>query len=387
MIEYFRYAARSISGNKLRSILTIISIAIGVANIVAMLSISEGLKSKTLDLLGRLGSEKILIWIGTATYFHPEEFELFSDEDIIKLKKIEGVKEIHAMLYKYYIINYKGKKSGSWITGLSRDAMTSLSKYYKLKIGRYFLEGKREAVIGYRIYTRFDLKIGDTLKIGRHEFKIVGILEEIGTYDDDISIFIPLSYAKEIFNEKGYNFLIIISDINLVEKVADRVRYMLMNERKKEDFVIYTQENLRKEVLKILNTIILILLTLSIVSIIVAGIITTNTMLTNIIERTREIGILKAIGAGTLNIVMIFLSELLIIATISSLIGIFTGYVISYFMPELMYKTFKMKIAPIFNLELIFAGIFISIFISIIFSIYPIYKALKIKAIDVLRYE
>ncbi len=386
-MNHLKYAIRSISYNKTRTILISISIIIGIANLVAMISISEGLKYKTISTLERLGSDKILVWIRHYGFYHPYEYEGFDEEIIKKISRIDGVKKVFPIIYKNYIIKYRWKKTSSWITCLSEDAMRTLSKYYKLLKGRYFYENKKEVVIGYRIYKRLGVDIGDEIRIFGENFKIVGIIQEIGVYDDDITAFLPLSIAKRLLEEKGYNYLFIISDINNVEKVSEKIRILLKNKRKKEDFVIYTQENLREEVMKILGTITIILITLSMASITIAGIIITNTMLTNVVERTREIGILRAIGADTKDIVLIFLSEIISITFVSTIIGTIFGIILSHIIPSYMAKVFRVSIEPIINFKIILIGIFISIIVSIIFSLYPIYKAVKIKPIDVLRYE
>ncbi len=362
----------------------IVSIAVGVANLVAMISISEGLKFKTTSLLERLGSDKIIVWLQQPLHIY--EYEGFKEETINKIKKVEGVKEVYPMVYKSYMLSYNNKRQSSWLTCLSEEALRSLSKYYKLLKGRYFIGNRKEVVIGYRIYKKLGLNIGDYIKIFNQKFKVVGILDEVGVYSEDIVVFVPLKIVKNIINIK-YNYLIIISDIKYVEYVAKKVKLILKNERKKEDFLIYTQESLRNEVLKILGTITLILFTLSIASILIAGMVLINTMLTNIIERTREIGILRAIGAETKTIVLIFLSEILMVILISSILGIILGVILAKILPIYITKIFRVEIEPIFNLEIILKGIGISSLICILFGIYPIYKATRIKPVEVLRYE
>ncbi len=392
-LESFIYSYRYLSKRKSRTILTLLGIIIGVATIVAMISIGNGLKVSIEDQFEKFGANKLTVAplalfelrVGGA----PVKVEGFSERDIAEIKRISGVKDAVPYFYSIGTVEYKGKVFSTYIAGGTREGIDVFKKFYRLKAGRLFKNYEKDAVvIGYRIYKDYKAKIGDKMKINGYSFKIVGIFEEIGNIEDDSTIYMPIKRAQEIFNTEDITMIFVVAESeDVVDEVAKRVKERLKILRKAEDFDVLTAKQLAEQILEITKTITFVLSGIAAVSLIIGGIIVMNTMLMNVIERTKEIGVMKAIGATNTTILKIFFAESIIIGIIGGVIGVSFGTMLSKIIDFLGKNYFGSSFKTVVTPEVILFGILVSVFVSIVASLYPAYKIAKLDPVETLRYE
>jgi putative ABC transport system permease protein len=258
---------------------------------------------------------------------------------------------------------------------------------------------KYKAVIGYKIWDgdlfgEKSLGVGDEVLIEDIEFKIVGVLEKIGSDQDDSSIYIPVETAQDMYNEKGqYDQLIArVRDGFDVEKVAEDIKEEMRDDRGQkegeEDFTAQTSEQLMEMTGGILSAIQTVVVGISTISLLVGGIGIMNSMYTSVLERTREIGIMKALGATKNDIMEIFLVEAGMLGLVGGAVGALIGITLSktveyYSVTVLKQELLKASMAP----EIILGAIFFSFVVGCISGVFPAIQASKLKPVEALRYE
>ncbi len=392
-MESFVYSYRYLSKRKSRTILTLLGIIIGVATIVAMISIGNGLKVSIEEQFEKLGANKLTV--APLALFElraggaPIKVEGFSEKEIEEIKKIDGVEDAVPYFYSIGTVEFKGEVFSTYIAGGTRRGADIFKTFYRLKSGRFFKDYEKDTVVvGYRIYKDYNVKIGDKIKINGYNFKIVGILEEIGNVEDDSTIYMPIERVQEIFNTKDITMIFVVAESeDVVDEVAKRIKERLKILRKAEDFDVLTTKQLAEQILSITKTITFVLSGIAAVSLIVGGIIVMNTMLMNVIERTKEIGIMKAIGATNIGVLRIFFAESVIIGIIGGIIGVSFGIVLSKIIDFVGKNYFGSSFKTVVTPELLLSGVLISVFISILASLYPAYKIAKLNPVEALRYE
>ncbi len=392
-MESFAYSFRYLSKRKSRTILTLLGIIIGVATIVAMISIGNGLKISIEEQFEKFGANKLTVAPLSLFEFRaggaPVKIEGFSEKDIEEIKKVEGVVDAVPYFYSIGTVEFKGKIFSTWIAGGTRKGADIFKTIYRLKAGRLFKDYERDAVVvGYRIYKDYNVKIGDKMKINGYVFKVVGILEEIGNIEDDSTIYMPIKRSQEIFNSDEITMIfVVVEDEKIVEDVSKRIKERLKILRKAEDFDVLTTKQLAEQILSITKTITFVLSGIASVSLLVGGIIVMNTMLMSVVERTKEIGVMKAIGATNNIVLRIFFAESVIIGIIGGVIGVSFGVVLSKIIDLAGKNYFGSSFKTVVTPELIVFGILISVVVSILASLYPAYKIAKLDPVETLRYE
>ncbi len=408
--------------SKLRSWLTIIGIVIGVAAVVAIVSIGEGLQQNIKSRLGGLGAEIITISPGggraSAGFrggfggLHGEGMggqeqttsstKNLTKKDMQTLQSIENIKVIHGSVSGKGEAYYLAEKANVNVEGVDplvwKDVTTS-----EIETGRFLNPSDHDAiVIGNRISKntfKQPLILNRILAIEGKPFKIVGILKE-GNGGEDNKIIMPIETARETIEgtgkEKFDSITIKASSIDAVDKIMEEAEKKLMISRhlteKRKDYRINSAKATQERLNDITQTMTLFLGAIAAVSLIVGAVGIANTMFTSVLEKTKEIGIMKAIGAKNSDIMMIFTFNAGMVGMVGGLLGIALGTVISMSLPHIGLRylggpSAGSPMQTVITVKLLLYALVLSVLIGIIAGIVPAYRASKLKPVDALRYE
>ena len=401
MKEYFKIAIKNLKARSLRSWLTILGIIIGVFLIVSLLSLSEGLKMTVMQQLRMMGKDVLIVFPGelseiTATILGGMKL---SEEDTKVIKKVEGVELVIPMAWKGEAMRYEGKTKIVLLCGYPRKEAQELFKTdlgWSLAEGDWPLPGKKEIIVGNLVPKEFfpGMKPGTKAYIKGREFLVTGILKSLGSKQDDSMVGLDLEVFREITGErKGAQFAFVkIKSGFDPEKVAEKIKNALEATQKRRPgketlaFSVLTNEKAGSIAGSILIIIQIIVFAFASIAILVGGIGIMNTMFTSVRERTREIGIMKAIGAKNSEILIIFLIEAGIIGLIGGLGGTILG--ISFARAIETYG----QVHPLFYFHasitpgLIIFGFLFSFFVGCFSGFLPARRAARLKPVEALRY-
>jgi putative ABC transport system permease protein len=414
----FKLALNIILHSKLRSWLTIIGIVIGIAAVVAIVSIGEGMQQNVESRLGGLGADIITITPGggrasrgfifmegggppggagsTAT----TEAKNLTKKDVQVLRTIDGVALIQGTVSGQGEVYYLGEKATISITGVDPLVWKEITTS-KLASGRFLGPSDYNVVVvGSRIAEdtfKQPLALNRQLTIEGKAFKIVGILEESGTGGEDNRIIMPIAAARDTLEDVGEEefdaITIKAANADDIEQIMAEADEKLLISRhlteSKKDFRISSTKSMQETVSSVTQTMSLFLETIAAVSLLVGGVGIANTMFTSVLEKTKEIGIMKSIGAKNGDIMMIFVLNAAIVGLIGGLLGIGLGAMISSVLPLLGMRMMGMggELTTVITPLLLLYAVLLAIGIGIAAGVIPAYRASKLKPVDALRYE
>jgi len=400
--DYINIPWKEIKRKKVRSWLTLIGIFIGIAAIVSLITLGQGLQNAIEQQFSALGNDKLFI-LPKGGFFGMGSSKLLTEDDLEVIQKTSGVKLATGLSQAFAKGEYNDLVNYGFISGISTDpeerALVWDAQTYGLSEGRLLREGdKFKTLLGYE-YTQDNLfdkrvELGDKIILHNKEFKVIGFLEKIGSPPDDQSAIIPLNAYKELFGtEDELNFIIAQSSLGEDPiKVADDIEKEM---RKKhgldegdEDFDIQTPEQFAEAFAVILNIVQIVLIGIAGISLLVGGIGIMNTMYTAVLERTREIGILKALGARNSQVMALFLVE----SGLYGLGGGVVGATVGIGFAKLTELAFTIAVGPAFlaiKIDWLLVGgtLLFSFIIGCLSGIAPARSASKQNPVDSLRYE
>jgi putative ABC transport system permease protein len=398
--DLLKEAFRSLLSNKLRSGLTILGIIIGITAIIAMLSIGEGAKRQLAQSVENLGSNQLNVLPG---FIQPGRgivsagrgtAQSLKMRDVDVIKKIEGVKAVSPEISRrFQVISSSGKNTNVLVIGVTPEYL--LVRNSKVEKGYFFKENdlNRFAVLGPTVAEDLfgeEDPIGKTIRINKINFKVIGVLEakgSVGFINADEVVLIPLLVMQKILTGSEYLSLIAVQaeSSELVDKVKDDITNALLKEHKvspeNQDFSVIAAQQFLNTFNALINTMTIFLSSIAAISLVVGGIGIMNMMLTSVTERTKEIGLRKAIGAKKKEILMQFLIESVILTLIGGIFGIILGSLISIGVSKFANITSEVSLYSIF-LSLTFSSL-----VGIIFGYWPAKKAADLDPIVALRYE
>ncbi len=403
--KYFILAGKEFKRRKLRSILTLIGIIIGIAAIVSLITLGQGLKNAIDKQFDALGKDKLFIAAkGNAlTPGLTIDAVKITEDDLEVIQQTHGVKRAAGLIYSTGRIEFNDIVRYNFVTGMPEDpedrALIGEANSYKILKGRFIEKGDRfRAVLGHE-YTQpsfFEkqIELGDRIQIQDREFKVVGFMQKIGSPPDDQSIIIPLDIYASVF-DTGDELGILIAQTDSgedVEAVAASVEKDLRKSRDldegKEDFSVQTPQQLAGSFATILDIVQVVLVGIAGISLLVGGIGIMNTMYTAVLQRTKEIGVLKALGAQNKHILSLFLVESGLYGLGGGLLGVSIGITLALITEEL----FLIFVGPAFlsiEINIFFIGgvLLFSFIVGVLSGIAPAYGASKLNPVDSLRYE
>jgi putative ABC transport system permease protein len=408
--EIFQMAFDSLKSNKLRSFLTLLGIVIGVMTVIGMVSIIQGLNKSFLSDLESVGSDIIGVAKyepGIQTGNRSEEERQrkdFTIEDAAALQEecslVKAVAvDIVVDVFTDFPIKYTNiKVQDAYILGMNEKWPQVLSVYTPVK-GRFIIESDvnhsaKVCVLGAELNeTLFPHSeaVGKEIRIGPEKFRVVGVLEKRGSMfgqSRDNLVGIPISTLMKHFPYDLENLEIIASPIKhgYLQETIEQMINVLRKRRKvpfgkPNDFAIYTQDTLVDLYNQLTGAAYLVMIVISSIGLLVGGIGVMNIMLVSVKERTREIGIRKAIGARSSDILKQFLIEAIFLTGTGGAIGILIGFAIAFIVKS------ATPLPASVTLWSILLGFFVSVSVGLFFGIVPAQKASRIDPIICLRYE
>lgn len=401
--EGFLMAWASIVANKMRSLLTMLGIIIGVAAVIALVSIGYGVRQQIQDSISSLGSNLLMIYPGAPrtpgvrpTADSQKTLKIGDYNTIVKLSDVDMASPVSAG--SSYILIYTSKNWTTQVMGVNGNFQ--YINNWTLKSGRFITDSQvqrreRVAVIGNTVATNLfgtEDPVGKDIRIKNNPYKVVGVLEPKGSgsfgNDQDDVVYIPYTTGMERLQGVDYLRMIYVKgkdgvDLNRLQSDIEnimRVRHNIKNPAM-DDFNVRNMATVMQTMEETTGTMTLFLGAVAAISLVVGGIGIMNIMLVSVTERTREIGVRKALGATYRVIVMQFLIEAVVISLIGGLIGIVVGIGASKLIATFMSMKTVISMGPI----LLSFGF--SMAIGLIFGLYPARKAAKLNPIDALHYE
>ncbi len=385
----YKMAIKSILNNKVRSALTMLGVIIGVAAVIAAVGFAQGCMQSVTDMVEGLGTNVV-----TAMIVDMSQSKSVTTNDLDSLvESSEYIASISPYIMTKGIIKSVNDSKSATIAG-TNSSFISMGKV-NLEKGRFITESDMEnnmkvAVIGGAVKRKLfedEDPIGKNIKISGNNFTIIGLLEEKmngaeGT-DDDMVI-IPVNVAQRTLKIKNVTmFMASATSSDTVDLAMQHIENFLYNiYRDSDKYMCFTQESVLGILGNISSIMMIILGSIATISLVVGGIGIMNIMLVSVSERTREIGIRKAIGAKKQDILIQFLIEALMLTGIGGIIGILFGVLIIKY----VIGAFDM-ITPVYSIPWIVASFSISLVIGVVFGIFPAYKAAKLSPIEALRNE
>ena len=323
--QYLSLALRSIRTRKLRSWLTILGIVVGIFLVVALISLSSGLKNSIMTQLQGLGGDVIFVMPGSMDnmMMMMAGGQTLNEHDIDAIRKAKGTGVVLPASQKAELMRFNNEQKAVFLQGMSweegRDFLVSFQGW-ELTEGRWPSSGKRELVIGSMVTEKnfFGKRMepGDKTTISGRTFTVVGVLESLGNQTDDSSVYLDLSVFQEVTGEKSGEAMVVMVEVKEgfeTDAVALNIEKELEEVRKRRrgedvfDFSVVTSESMSNIAGGITGAIQAAVFLFAGISILVGGLGIMNTMYTAVRERTREIGVLKAVGARSKDVIMIIL--------------------------------------------------------------------------------
>ena len=401
--EGFLMAWASLVANKMRSLLTMLGIIIGVAAVIALVSIGYGVRSQIQDSISSLGSNLLMVYPGAPrtpgvrpTADSQKTLKLEDYTTISHLQDIDMASPVSAG--SSYVVIYTNKNWTTSVNGVNSDFQ--YINNWTVKSGRFITASQverreRVAVIGATVATNLfgtEDPVGKDIRIKNNPYKVIGVLESKGSgsfgNDQDDVIYIPYTTGMERLQGVDYLRMIYIKakdgvDLDRLQTDVEnilRVRHHIKNPEL-DDFNVRNMATIMATVEETTATMTLFLGAVAAISLVVGGIGIMNIMLVSVTERTREIGVRKALGATYRVIVMQFLIEAVVISLVGGAIGILVGIGASKLIGALTSMKTVISMGPI----LLSFGF--SMAIGLVFGLYPARKAAKLNPIDALHYE
>ncbi len=402
--DILKYSISNLWNRKLRSFLTILSILIGITAIFALSSFGLGIKYYIEDLSKKMGTDKVMIMPKDYITAMGESNVEFTEDDVDFLKKIRGVDEATGMMMSSCKVKFKDyKEIYPYLAGISTDTkerilVEEMFAGYGLEKGKPLKKGDvLKVALGYNYLIpnkafKKPISLGDKIEINDIEVEVIGFYEEIGNPADDLNIYISLEGAKKILEKETYFFILLrsASDQNAVEladRIKERFRKYKGQEKGEEAFFVQTYEEMMETYSIVINTLIGVLVLIALISVFVAAVNIMNTMYTSILERTKEIGVMKSIGARNKVILSIFIVESGILGLIGGIIGVILGYLIAK-AGGLISASFGLSmLRPAFPLWITIGCLLFSFLVGAGSGFLPSLRASKLKPVDALRYE
>ncbi len=415
--DYIQTAINSLKANKIRSVLTMLGIIIGITSVVTIVSLGSGAQNLIVGQIMSMGSNTIFVEPGS---FDTEQkssmMQTMAEEMTIKTLKYKDAEEIKKhpdidacapFVFGVARMVYKNTNKKITFMGTTPDAR-EIDVAYPI-LGRGITESDVKSMarvvdLGYNVSKELfgdENPIGKTVRIKNVNFKVIGVTEEQGTQMfmnlDDV-VYIPLTTAQKLLlGHDHLNWIVIrVINENKIDDAVEDVRFILRekhniynpeNDLGKDDFKVMSQKETADMLTAITNIFTIFLSAVAAIALLVGGIGIMNIMLVSVNERTKEIGLRKAVGAKRKDILYQFLTEAILLTLLGGIIGIILGVIFSYIGGVIIEQLLGTEWVFMISVKAIALAFTVSAIIGIIFGIFPAKKAADLNPIEALRYE
>jgi len=398
-VESAKYSLRNLMERKARSFLTILSIFIGITTIFIFVSFGWGLFDYVESVSSSSAAELALVQArGGGAPGLADVFAL-TEDDLEAVQSVKGVYEATGAYFKAAEVKQGENRKYVFLIGYDPDIPLIMNSFnIDIDKGRKLDDGDDgKVLLGYnyqvpnKIFPK-GYKTGDSIEVQGQKLKIVGFFKPVGNPQDDSQMYVINGYIDELYDEElNYGMIVARLDKTDMKGTIDRIKKEVRQERDleegKEDFFVSSYEDLMKTYLVVLNVIVGFIVLIGLISVLVSAVNTANTMITSVLERVREIGVIKSIGARNKEIFKIFLFESSFLGFVSGVIGVFFGWVITFAAGQLLDAAGWGFLSPHYSFLLFFGCIMFATLTGAVSGVIPAYKASRLKPVDALRYE
>lgn len=404
-----KHALNMVVHSRLRSWLTILGIVIGVASVVAIVSLGQGLEQSVNDQMGGLGGDLVTISPGfsrggsmgfrgggggggAASQATTEE-PVLDRTDVQALKGLSDIKLMNTQIRGSVKVTYLGKTGSVSLSGVDQKVWSQITTD-KIRNGRMLDSADYNViVISAGLADKYfdqPLGINKMVTIENTAFRIVGILDSQGN-----SIIMPIQMAYQILDDKEkdvYDSIVIkVRDENNLDATIEKIDNKLMITRhvtdKDKDFTVTSSKQFTQMRSEMMSSMATFLTAIAAVSLLVGAVGISNTMFTSVLEKTKEIGIMKAIGARNQDILTIFLFNAGFIGLAGGILGVVLGIILSGLMPYLLTGVRIAQGGTVVSVNIILITLVGSVLVGMIAGVIPAYQGSKLRPVDALRYE
>jgi len=393
LTHLIKTALEDFKRNKVRTFLTSLGIMIGVLSVVMLIALGLGLKNYISSQFEGLGANLVMVMPGSGLGGGGMPAGIvggvkFDEKDIASISRISGIKYTVPLFFKSTTVEAGADKKTAYIMGVNEDHFSLMNG--KPLAGKIFgksdvASGAKIAVLGFTVAdSLFDSPedaIGRTIRLENVRLKVIGVLEKTGDNEQDGSVIIPYKTTFGSMNpDKTFWAIYIgVEDKDQVESVKETIKTTLLKRYKEDDFSVTEQSEILSTINQIFSIVNGVLVAIGSISLVVGGIGIMNIMYATVTERTKEVGIRRAVGATQKDIMLQFLTESLILSVFGGLLGLIIA--------ALLVLIIRIFFPAEINLFSVVITLGISSAIGIFFGVFPARRAAKLPPIEAIRYE
>ena len=397
-----KYVLKNIWNRRLRSFLTVISVVIGIAAIASLISFGQGISTYVEGIAQQMGEDKLLVQPRGFGFGPSVDSNIrLDDSDVQAIESVASIAEASGVyMFSAEIVSH-GQRRFAQAFGMDYGQHEKLiNEVYDLElVAGNKLRGseKSKAILGYnyqvpdKIFEK-PLKAGDKVRINNNAVEIEGFYESLGNPIDDANIYLAHDAAEDIFGMKSFQFIMVRAvPGESPSRAVKQVRKALLNHRSQnagsEDFFVETFEQVIASFTSVLAIVTTVVILIALISLVVASVNITNTMYTSILERTKELGVFKAVGAKNADIMMVVVLESGLLSLLGGVIGTLAGIAFSSAAGKIIAAAGYAAFSPLVTWQLVAGALLFSLVIGIVAGIFPAYQASRLRPVDALRYE
>ena len=384
MLRLVKLVLKFVAHRKLRSFLTTLGISIGVALVVSLVSINQGMLSYVEESFEGIGSDLVMILPDLGPGMAATSF---SDEEKKAIDRLYFVKEVQGMDISMLQVEIRGEEFTTSIIGLEAHFLDLFGGMdnFEVEEGRGFVSGDtRKVIIGYLIAEEYGISSGSQILIGGEEYRVLGGISQVGNRADDTQIYMLLEDFWELTGRKDSYMMFYLT---VVEPKTEEIEKVLKRIRGREDFTVDTMDNLMETVNDVLGILTAVFVAVASISILVGAVGVANTMYMAVLERTKEIGVMKAVGASQRDILLIFLFESGFLSLIGGATGMLLGFSLSSLLSVAAAQGGFTELKPVITTEMVILTAAASFTVGVLSGILPARQASKLQPVDALGYE